>query len=353
MRLFELQQEITDQDLNNLERYLDSIFSTVGIDVQFTKHFINRINDIRNLRPITIIELSKLFKEVYKVHGKRIAQHGPDFEGILSDISTNINVPFILNWDKDNEELDLVSKTIMRKDDFTSNDPTFKVGLTSKRVKEDELEEGLYDPNIFKAVFIVGGPGSGKSYFSDRVLSGRGLKTINSDQFFELIAKKQQFDLKKFPGTPKSLLYHNKAKASSKKQFSITSNERLGLIIDGTGRDYQRIKGTFDYLISIGYDCLLVFINTDLKTAIQRNQQRDRTVALNYLKKTHQEVQNNIGKLINLFGSDRSIVIDNSTDSDQHLPTVEKKVNAFLRKPVVSPTATAWIKDQQQQKDTR
>ena len=48
-----------------------------------------------------------------------------------------------------------------------------------------ELQEGLYDPNIFKAFFLAGGPGSGKSYVATKATGGTGLKTVNSDDAFE------------------------------------------------------------------------------------------------------------------------------------------------------------------------
>ena len=53
-----------------------------------------------------------------------------------------------------------------------------------------ELQEGLYDPNIFKAFFLAGGPGSGKSYVAGRTTGGTGLKSVNSDEAFEYLLKK-------------------------------------------------------------------------------------------------------------------------------------------------------------------
>ena len=59
----------------------------------------------------------------------------------------------------------------------------------------EELTEGVYDPNIFKAIFLAGGPGSGKSYVAGRTVAGRGLKTVNSDNQFELLLKKANLSL--------------------------------------------------------------------------------------------------------------------------------------------------------------
>ena len=60
----------------------------------------------------------------------------------------------------------------------------------------NELQEGVYDPNIFKAFFIAGGPGSGKSFVVRRTTGGLGLRVINSDDAFEHQLKKANLSLK-------------------------------------------------------------------------------------------------------------------------------------------------------------
>ncbi len=126
MRLFELiENNITDKDLQQLETYADRLFASLGIDVEFSKHFKDRINDPRNTKPITMAELTRLFKQIYKQHGKPIAQLGPDAEAVMKDMRTDVNVPFALHWD--GKELDLVAKTIMRKPNFATSNPEFAV----------------------------------------------------------------------------------------------------------------------------------------------------------------------------------------------------------------------------------
>ena len=126
MRLFELiENNITDKDLQQLETYADRLFASLGIDVEFSKHFKDRINDPRNAKPITMAELTRLFKQIYKQHGKPIAQLGPDAEAVMKDMRTDVNVPFALQWD--GKELDLVAKTIMRKPNFSTSNPEFAV----------------------------------------------------------------------------------------------------------------------------------------------------------------------------------------------------------------------------------
>ena len=115
-------QAITSVQLKTLEGYLDKLFSSLGIDVEFTRHFLDRANDARNGEPISLKELAILFKDAYSKYGKRIAQMGPDAQAVIKDMRSDVNVPFVLDWDKDKQELDLIAKTVMRKKDFrTSN----------------------------------------------------------------------------------------------------------------------------------------------------------------------------------------------------------------------------------------
>jgi predicted kinase len=122
-----LDEEVTAADLLQVEKYADKLFSKVGIDVNFTRHFIDRVNDSRNIKPITTSELTRLFRQQFKRWGKPIAQLGPEAEAVMKDMQTDVNVPFVLKWDSRNNELDLVAKTVMRKPNFRSPDPVFPV----------------------------------------------------------------------------------------------------------------------------------------------------------------------------------------------------------------------------------
>ena len=118
---------VTSVDIQQLEQFADRIFANVGIDVEFTKHFKDRVNSERNAKPIVPAELTRLFKQERKRYGKPIAQMGPDSEAVMRDLQTDINVPFALTYDKDNDELDLIAKTVMRKKDFSTPNRIFAV----------------------------------------------------------------------------------------------------------------------------------------------------------------------------------------------------------------------------------
>ena len=119
MRLYEI-TGVSQQVLDQVEAYADKLFGKVGINVEFTRHFLDRVNDTRNKKQITVAELIRLFKQSYKKYGKKIAKLGPDAEAVINDMQTDVNMPFVLKWD--GKELDLVAKTVMRKKDFKTPD---------------------------------------------------------------------------------------------------------------------------------------------------------------------------------------------------------------------------------------
>ena len=141
MRITEVDNPVTQADIDQLEVFADRLFAKVGIDVEFTRHFLDRVNDERNVKQITMSELTRLFKQEYKRWGKPIAQLGPDAEAVMKDMATNINLPFALRWDKENNELDLIAKTVMRKANFTTSNQEFAV---------EDGYKSLFRPNAYE-----------------------------------------------------------------------------------------------------------------------------------------------------------------------------------------------------------
>lgn len=128
MRKFsELREQVSKSDLDAIEKFADRLFAKVGIDVEFTRHFLDRVNDERNKKQITTAELTRLFKQTYNKHGKKIPQLGPDAEAVLKDMRTDINMPFVLKWDNKSQEFELVAKTVMRKKGFQTSNQTLSV----------------------------------------------------------------------------------------------------------------------------------------------------------------------------------------------------------------------------------
>ena len=210
------------------------------------------------------------------------------------------------------------------------------------------LQEGLYDPNIFKAFFLAGGPGSGKTFVTRGAFGGTGLRVINSDQAFENALKKNNLSLK-MPDSESEArdMLRARAKATSDKTLDLSIKGRLGMVIDGTGRDYDKINLQTSLLKQLGYDCYMIFVNTSLDVALERNRRRERTVPEYITRNSWTKVQSNIGRFQNLFGMENMIIVDNSKD-DRELTTivmgkVDKSVRRLLRNKVKSYTAKRWM----------
>jgi cytidylate kinase len=213
---------------------------------------------------------------------------------------------------------------------------------------EQILSEGLYDPNIFKAFFLAGGPGSGKSFVARNVFTGTGLKLVNSDIVLENSLKKAGLSLS-MPDEEQYFrdILRTRAKAIVDNQIDLYVKGRLGLVIDATGRDYNIISRQFSALQLLGYDCYMVFVNTSLEVALERNAKRERVVPEYITKNSWQSVQNNIGRFQNLFGLTNFVVVDNSKSEQELVTLTMNKVNAvvrrFLTTPIKSYIAKRWM----------
>ena len=111
-----IKEEITKGQLDSIEAYADGLFNKLGIDIEFTKHFLERVNDERNIKPITTAELIGMFKRLYKKHGKPLSKVDDDFDAVVKDFNNNINIPFAINVTDD--DIEMYAKTVMRKKDF-------------------------------------------------------------------------------------------------------------------------------------------------------------------------------------------------------------------------------------------
>ena len=668
-------ETITTVDLAQLETFADKLFAKVGIDVEFTRHFLDRVNDERNRKPITMAELTRLFKQEFKRWSKPIAQMGPGQEAVMKDLQTDINLPFALQYDKDNNELDLIAKTVMRKKDFRTPDREFpvegwsakykksincsnpkgfsqkahcagkkkteeappgredqvrklkkkfddpgapyaiawaqhnkhgkptkeddskdtlgsrinfpgfekkekkpkykpvpkqdksvldkvkswftddinegyvlrlendedllvlhirntntgeraevrgnpnyeidydendelhqlldvigkasniselmngeivsvnpkhpdgpksyaalddamneddasdkvyellldKIGagpfdggcvvvaqalqkihggelmalvrndgtadhavvqkgntmydfdgpgtqqevvsrfeknegtriaevrklrmtdlpdaprnselakqiasLMKEPVQEAKVDEGVNDPHIFKAVFLAGGPGSGKSFVAKNILGGTGLRSINSDEVYEYLMKKQGLSLD--PETifsPQGQEIRDKAKGLSRRREATYLDGRLGLIIDGTGKDVSKYQVMAQKLKAIGYDLSMIYVNTSLEVAQQRNKERERSLTPAEVEKMWNDVQQNLMQFQQIFGAGRFHIIDNSggledLDRQKNFDKVYVETQRFLNTPPKNRKALAWIQKQKEQND--
>ena len=220
-----------------------------------------------------------------------------------------------------------------------------------------DLQEGLNDPNIFKAFFLAGGPGSGKSYVVRKTTGGTGLRIVNSDDLFEKYLKDAGFDMDmstvkaEREKEERDKMRDRAKKLTRTRMGDVTTGKggylegRSGLIIDGTGKDYDKIAKQATQLKQLGYDVHMIFVNTSLDTALERNAKRERTVPTDVATRSWTAVQRNIGKFSQYFR--QNFVVGDNNDSEEDVMTpVFKQIRGLLKKPVKSPIAKQWVRQE-------
>jgi predicted kinase len=230
---------------------------------------------------------------------------------------------------------------------------------------EQFISEGVYDPGILKAFFMAGGPGSGKSYVATELFDfpkgavssvsyATGLKLVNNDNAFEKALKDAGYDvgeLAKYAKDPEVwaevMNVRDHAKNLTKKMQTNYMNQRLGQVIDGTGKDYNKIERQRKIYQDLGYDTYMVFVNTSLEVALERNRMRERKLGDDMVRLMWQEVQDNMGKFQRLFGPSRMLIVDNSSYNNKEIIHLsEKEIEKHLKTPIQNPLGKRWIQDQ-------
>ena len=225
------------------------------------------------------------------------------------------------------------------------------------------LDEGVFDPSIFKAIFLAGGPGSGKSYIAGKTTVGMGLKLVNSDDTLERLLKKHNIPLDFSTMSPdvtaKKDMLRGRAKEITFGQMKVKGYKgkgaldlyihgRLGLVIDGTGKDFDDIHRQASNLKKMGYDTYMIFVNTSEQVAQQRNLERPRKLRPEIVKKFWLDVQQNIGKFQAYFRPSNFIVVDNNQAGEDVFKQVSKRIRKLVGKKVTNPIAQQWIAFQMQ-----
>ena len=236
------------------------------------------------------------------------------------------------------------------------------------------IKEGVEDKGILKAIFLAGGPGSGKTWVTrglygipkKMTFSAGGLKLVNQDTELEMLLKKY-FGTTDLDNMPEELFiditgvdfqeksYDNTsgmrafAKSLTKARMENYVRGRLGVIVDGTGHKYQSIAKKKQRMEDLGYDCYMVFVNTPLEIALKRNLERDRVVPEKIVRDSWHDVQQNLGGFQKLFGRN-FLIVDNAKtlDEDEAIKNfnqlVKQGVNKFIKAPVKNSIGKKWMK---------
>ena len=232
---------------------------------------------------------------------------------------------------------------------------------------EELLNEGVHDKGIFKAVFLAGGPGSGKDYVLDNTLAGHGMVEINSDKALEFLMDKKNLS-KTMPASEKIErdLVRGRAKNMTELRQRLALQGRNGLIINGTGDDHEKIKTIKSRLEELGYDTSMIMVNTRDEVSASRNVERGsrggRTVPEDIRKQKWDAVQKARPELAKLFG-DKYAEFDNSEDlrvarpeivqaKKEELLNLYKGVQKFIKAPPKADQSKEWVANELQKKDT-
>lgn len=228
------------------------------------------------------------------------------------------------------------------------------------------LREGINDQNLFKSVIFAGGPGSGKSFISDTMIAGLGVKVVNTDDLFEMAATNMTITGDLDPNAGAEALFRfrkavergeeeldpdiwftdelqqyrkSRLKLLLGKRFAHWINGMLPVVVDGTGKDYRKIEVQREFLHNLGYDTGMVFVNTSLDVALERNKLRARQLPDSFVERAWQSVQQNIGKFQRLFGR-KFYIVDNNTVIQKGTPEwrdFNKMLERMARKLLTSP----------------
>ena len=319
------------------------------------------------------------FKNILNKYNKKAARHGfYDFK--------EIEVVSAGERDPDADDVSGMSASKLRALASENNFEEFKLGVSPNLSDRDAkglfdslrsgmqvresvktfstfLNEGVYDRAVLKAFFMAGGPGSGKSYVADASIVPKraGLKVVNSDELFEKALRKVNMttDIASLGvGTEDyeyAMMLRNKAKSLTNRRKDLYIRAKLGVLLDGTGHDYEGIKKQVNLLKELGYDAYMVFVNTSKEVALQRNQERERKVPEEIVIERWQDVQENIGKFQNLFGATNFIIVDNNDVKEEGKRLLKRtfvKVDKLIDKPLRNPTGKRWIAKELEIKNT-
>lgn len=256
--------------------------------------------------------------------------------------------------------------------------------------------EGVNDPHIFKAIFMVGPMGAGKSTVAQQLVGvgikqirdneGKvtntirtqqtGLRSLNLDNFNELFIKKVQPEGGILPASQLQKSWQN-----VQKQKANYLDGRLGLLIDGSGRNMTDVFENLRKLLILGYDVACIFVNITADESVHRAKERaarqaeeakakaeaeakakglpppdenkqyvGRSINEPFQRATHAQVQKNLPKFQQLF-KDNFFYVDNTNTPD--LTEIQKQVNRFLSTPPSKPAALQWIQQQRNQNNNQ
>ena len=319
-----------------------------------------------------------MFKQGYVVedHAANHASSG-DIRGmgyVTGQVSPTVVSNYLTQNIEDTKKMQASNKTQV----LDTGEGDWKDDESANEYKQKNLQEGINDPSKLKAIFLAGGPGSGKDFVMNSILRGEGLREVNSDVAFEYLMQKNGLDLE-MPEEERVErdIVRGRAKNITKQQERLALAGRLGLIINGTADDLEKIKTVKRNLEADGYETMMVFVNTSNEVSRERNVERGKMGKRKVPDGTNKQgvpdgtenirqekwdlAQKNIGELQKIFGNKNFAVIDNTADVRKVSPEQKEKIQTnfnrvrrmaqqFVRADNQNPAAKVWIEKEAQKR---
>ena len=337
-----MSKPISKQELNQIESTLDKLFSKLDLDVEFTKHFLDRVNDARNGKQITPEELIAVYDSLYKKHGVKLSKQDDEIEELVKSISTDINIPLNIDYNFRTKKIELTAKTIMRKKNFQSSNPVLKVEADIMSFSDYLLTEkavtfgGKMYPKFGQVVITAGGAGSGKGFVLSNLMAVEG-KVINVDDVKAWVLKsttlaqkiknetgvdvknmelKNPDDVSKLHDIISGMhIADNTEKNIFNSIATSASDRKPNLIFDVTLKDEGKLDKIARAVTALGYDksnIHIVWVVNHFEKAKEQNAARARSVSDAIMVSTHKGAAMTMHDLIMSNGTN----VQNYMDGD-------------------------------------
>ena len=197
-----------------------------------------------------------------------------------------------------------------------------------------EINESINDKGIFKAVFLAGLPGAGKSTVTQKVTDGAvNPRIVNTDRSYEFLLKKHGKEANreawKLLGKTSEIL--------NKSMLENYLNGMLPMFIDGTSSNPSSAMRRAGIVESLGYDIAMVWVNITLDTALKRIAGRERKVNTEFVKSIYETIEDNKGLYKSRFGANFIEVNNNNDNFSAMEGQVYNTVTKFFSSPVINP----------------
>ena len=239
--------------------------------------------------------------------------------------------------DPDAEGTEGMSGTKMREHAKNKDVHSFKKGVPD-HVSDTHAKELMHDTRKgmglhenfyrgqFRAVFVTGGPGSGKDIIIRESIAESRIVELNFIQAKEYLCDKQKL-------SEKSNDYRREA-----------VRNRGPLIINGPADDIEKINYIKEELEELGYETMMIFVNTTNEVSKERNSLLSRMMVESVRYDKWTKAQENTKYFTKAFNS--FITFDNTDridNKEQDIHEIYQKTKSFLDLKVINETVEDWI----------